>query len=232
VTPYYEDEQIQIWHGRWQDVLPAIAIDSSVAVITDPPYGTGGWRRPEAGNGSDPSASLIVEDWDDGAIEWIAPCSVAALVLTFWPAARTSKLLAAADAADLTKHRAVYLRKPDPKPQVGGRISWSCEPVWALSRDGVVLYGKSDWHEASAPRVNRNLDATGHPYQKPTSAMKWLVAMTKQPIILDPFMGSGTTLLAAKTLGRRAIGIEQDEAWCAATVSRLQQSVMDLGVVA
>lgn len=230
MTPYYDRDGITIYCCRWQDASPFLFAPSECVVISDPPYGTGGWRRPEAGRGDDPTASLVVEDWDDGAVEWVGMFRDAAAILTFWPAARTSHLLLAANAAGLTKHRAVYLRKPDPKPMVGGRISWSVEPVWVLSRDGYVLYGKTDWHEARMPRANRDADATGHPYQKPTTAMTWLVSMTREPVVIDPFMGSGTTLLAAKTLGRRAIGIEQDERWCEIAAKRLQQSVLPLEV--
>ena len=230
MTPYFDDGQIQIWHADCRDVLPILGIDDSWVVISDPPYGTGGWRRLESGRGDDPTASLIVEAWDDGAVEWLGDCTGAAAVLTFWPPARTSRLLPFADAIGLTKHRAVYLRKPDPKPQVGGRISWSVEPVWVLSRDGYVLYGKADWHEASVPRANRDLESVGHPYQKPLSAMRWLVEMTREPIVLDPFMGSGSTLRAAKDCGRMAVGIESDERYCEIAVKRLQQAVLPMEV--
>jgi site-specific DNA-methyltransferase (adenine-specific) len=230
--PYYDRDGITIYCGEALDILPSLGIDSSAVIVSDPPYGTGGWRRPESGRGDDPTASLVVEAWDDGAVGWLEWCASAAAVLTFWPPARTSRLLESAESHGLTKHRAVYLRKPDPKPMVGGRISWSVEPVWVLSRDGYVLYGKSDWHEASVPRANRDTDATGHPYQKPTSAMLWLVSMTREPVVIDPYMGSGTTLLAAKTLGRSAIGIEREERWCAVAVRRLQQAVLPMEMTA
>jgi len=65
-----------------------------------------------------------------------------------------------------------------------------------------------------------------HPTQKPLELMKWCLGFAPNAqTILDPFMGSGTTLVAARDLGRRAIGIEIEEKYCATTVARLSQEV-------
>ena len=227
MQPYYQDESTTIYHGRWQDALPHLAGE---LLVTDPPYGTGGWRREATGAGSDPSGTLVVEDWDDGGVDWLeAFAPKVDAVLTFWPPARTSALLVAANAAGLTKHRALYLHKPDPKPQVGGRIAWSMEPIWALSRDGFQLYGGMDIWRQSTPRRGQP-DATGHPYQKPLGVMRWLLAKTRAQSVIDPFMGSGTTLRAAKDLGLRAVGCEQEERWCEVAVRRLAQLSLPLAV--
>jgi len=67
-----------------------------------------------------------------------------------------------------------------------------------------------------------------HPTQKPLSLVRQLLLLDKGVLILDPFMGSGTTLRAAKDLGRRAIGIEIEEKYCAIAVKRLAQEVLAL----
>ncbi len=68
-----------------------------------------------------------------------------------------------------------------------------------------------------------------HPTQKPVELMKWCIAFVPTAqTILDPFMGSGTTLRAAKDLGRKAIGIEIEEKYCAIAVERLRQGVLKL----
>lgn len=69
-----------------------------------------------------------------------------------------------------------------------------------------------------------------HPTQKPVEIMLWSIHQSKDPqTILDPFMGSGTTLVAAKQLGRKGIGIEIEERYAEIAALRLSQEVMDFG---
>ncbi len=69
----------------------------------------------------------------------------------------------------------------------------------------------------------------GHPSPKPIRLFKWLIASHKDAqIILDPFLGSGTTIRASLDLTRKCIGIEIEEKYCEIAVKRLAQSVMRL----
>ena len=66
-----------------------------------------------------------------------------------------------------------------------------------------------------------------HPTQKPLALMRWCLSFAPDAkTILDPFMGSGTTLVAAKREGRQATGIELEERYCEAAVKRLRQGVL------
>ena len=73
--------------------------------------------------------------------------------------------------------------------------------------------------------------ANGHPCPKPITVMQWALGRTTDAadVVLDLFMGSGTTLRAAKDLGRRAIGIEIEERYCEIAAKRLEQEVLDFG---
>jgi site-specific DNA-methyltransferase (adenine-specific) len=233
VTPYYEQSGITIYHGDCREILPALNLHEGAVIVTDPPYGTGGWRRADSGNGDDPTATLVREAWDDGCVDWLALAPAIVPVIAFWPAQFTAQLLAGALATGRTKHCALYMQKHDPKPQVAGRVRWSMEPIWVLSIDGFLLFGGDDVVGASTPRLGRDTDANGHPYQKPESVMQWVIAklMPCDDPVVDPFMGSGTTLVAAKRLRKqRALGIEREERYCEIAAKRLQQEALPLEV--
>ena len=69
-----------------------------------------------------------------------------------------------------------------------------------------------------------------HPTQKPLALMKWCITLAGDvQTILDPFMGSGTTLRAAKDLGRKAVGVEMEERYCEIAANRCRQEVLDFG---
>lgn len=213
----------RLYLADWREVVPAL--EPVGVVVSDPPYGTGGWRRSEAGQGSNPAAGLVVEAWDNGAVDWIAACKPAP-ILTFWPPARMPQLMVALEAAGYTKYRMLYMRKADPKPQVQGRIAWSVEPIVCASEDGFQLYGGTDWITATTPRVGRDNEAVDHPYQKPLAVMNWLVAKVRgDGVVLDPFMGSGTTGVACVTQGRRFIGVERDPAYYELACQRIEDAL-------
>lgn len=104
IQPYYSHAGITIYHGDCRVILPEIAFAG--VVVSDPPYGTGGWRRGSAGQGSNPSGGLVVEEWDDGAVDWLTLGDWP--VITFWPSSRVLPLLQAAVTSGRTKHRAMY----------------------------------------------------------------------------------------------------------------------------
>ena len=99
-------------------------------------------------------------------------------------------------------------------------------PPIAGSRGGASRF----FYTAKASRSDRE-DHNDHPTVKPSDLMKWLCALTKTPTggtVLDPFMGSGTTLYAAKETGRKAIGIEIEERYCEIAAERCRQEVLAL----
>lgn len=92
-----------------------------------------------------------------------------------------------------------------------------CEQAWTNLKMPAKLFRR---HVISYEKL--------HPTQKPSELIEWCLRFTDADTILDPFMGSGTTLRAAKDLGRRAIGIEIEEKYCEIAVRRLAQEVLPL----
>jgi DNA modification methylase len=212
VTPYYDDGQIFIYHGDCRDVLPSIA---GGVLITDPPYGL---QAVSDGDGygrrqNHAREDLHIANDHDGAMR------DAALALWSGPAAvfHTPRL-------------------PEPPGPWDFRLVWDkCRPgmnsgAWRYSHE--LIFVRGEWARVSdaAFSVIRipAVQAPVHPHEKPVALMRALVIAATVGPIVDPFMGSGATLRAAKDLGRRAIGIELDERYCEIAAQRLRQEALDL----
>jgi site-specific DNA-methyltransferase (adenine-specific) len=234
LNPYYEADGITIYHGDCREVLPRLsAVDCA---ITDPPYGVGlvtktsdfrGSKFFDAGESI--KASVLYRD---------DPEHVSTLIGEVMPL-----LLAIADRVVVFSGTRMLFRYPEPAaigavftPNGAGRSSWGFQcshPILYYGKDPYLADGKG-----SRPNGFRteqpNTEGWDHPCPKPLPWMKWAVnrASREGEMILDPFCGSGTTLRAAKDLGRRAIGIEIEERYCEIAAERMSQGVLDLGGVA
>ena len=82
--------------------------------------------------------------------------------------------------------------------------------------------------------VTSNRQHLSHPNEKPLTVMSKLIATASDvgQIVLDPFMGSGSTLVACKQMSRKAIGIEREEKYCEIAARRLSQGVFDFSTTA
>ena len=204
MTPYYERDGITIYHGDCRDVLPLLGpVD---LVLTDPPYGVG------------------KADWDSSfSLEWLPlAAKVTRNALAIMPG--IANLLALPESIDGLRYKwtlSVHVINAIVRGAVGFG-NWI--PCVVYVREGGSIYTCNQ----DAGEVAIRGQMPNHPSPKPYDAMRWLVERLPGDTVLDPFMGSGTTLRAAKDLGRRAIGIEIEEKYCAIAAQRLAQEVLAL----
>jgi len=224
MKPYYEHGGITIYHGDCREILPQL--DPVDLVLTDPPYGDTTHKGARGGGRVD----KMLVDFDSisaGAFVDISKIlvnkSLGWVVMTCeW---RYMHLL---DDAGMLVRFGVWV-KPNGMPQMtGDRPATGWEAVAILHRRG-----KKTWNGGGSHAVWDVPKVSGvHPTTKPLALFNdWVVKFSNVgDIVLDPFMGSGTTLVAAKNLGRRAIGIEIEEKYCEIAAKRLAQEVLPLGV--
>jgi DNA modification methylase len=206
VKPYYQDESCAIFWGDCREVLPTLPkVD---LVCTDPPYGINAARdrnTPEYG-------------WVDyGGSQWDK----------VRPNTDTLKMV--------IKHgnRAIVWGGnyfADVLPPSSKFLIWDKGQTDFSLADVEMAW--CSWEGAARriliPRSAALCDGKVHPTQKSLAVMKWCILQAGDGItsILDPFMGSGTTLRAAKDLGLKAIGIEIEEPYCEIAAKRLAQGVL------
>jgi len=211
VEPYYDHAGITIYHGDCREILPGL--EPVDLVLTDPPYGIG-----YASARRKPHLRLGNVYGDDKFPLWVFEIkySVALFIFCRWD---TLAVL------------------PAPK----SFIVWDkgCHSMGDLNHEfgrqweGIAFYPGTEHRFIKRPtdviRVARMAPAKLiHPTEKPVMVLTPLIECHDARTILDPFMGSGTTLRAAKDLGRKAIGIEIEEKYCEIAAKRLSQEVLPL----
>lgn len=223
MMPYYDEDGITIYHGDCREVLPSVQGD---AVVTDPPY-----KLSQEYSASVDADNLLAV----ASIGWIAPllrdCIPAgAMAAVFYD---TRILPLALEAFGKTGWR--YLRSLTLYRRWG---SASKMHGWMSTSDFVLLFqnpgAKEQYHGTTHHDVfikagPENV-SWGHPAQKPYDFVAQIVEniTPHAGAVIDPWMGCGTTLFAAKKLGRRAIGIEIEERYCEMAAKRLAQGVLPM----
>ena len=226
MTPYYQDDACTIYHG---DCLERLTwMNASVlradSVITDPPYDA----RTHAGARSCGESTSRI-DFEPLDTERMIPLLVGACkrwCLCFC----TMEMVAAYQRLSGEAWvRAGFWRRPDGAPQfTGDRPATPGDAIAIMHQPGKKRWnggGRHAFYEFNVERASRV-----HPAQKPEGLIRQIVAdfTDSGETILDPFMGSGTTLVAAKRLGRKAIGIEIEERYCEIAAKRLAQGALPL----
>ena len=227
VKPYYLDEKagIAIILGDCRDILPTLEAESVDLVLTDPPFlpvfGTTEDRN-DIGN------FLIAETWMEVlAKDWwriLRPSGYLQLLCdwrtypVFWRAIMRGQW----EQRNLVVWAHMAGRK-------WGVYRFCHQLTFVAQKPPRLDYGAPPGRQLDVWKGNNvPTDEREHPTEKPIEYIHYLAAACPDGIILDPFMGSGTTLRAAKDLGRKAIGIEIEERYCEIAVKRLAQEVLGL----
>ena len=207
VTPYYSDDSVTIYHGDCQEVLPELSFTGE-ALVTDPPYGLGPDVLHKSGRGQwEKFYKDSVLAWDAAPVQWLP------------------------ELVEMFSVAIVWGGNNYPLPPSRGWLIWD-----KIVREFSSGHAEIAWTSLSQPIrafswAHAQLASEGkeHPTQKPLPLMRWCLGFVDSSLlVVDPFMGSGTTLRAAKDLGRKAIGIEIEERYCEVAARRCSQEVLGL----
>lgn len=212
MKPYYEHGGITIYHGDCREVMPQLSAD---ALLTDPVWPNTSVQLFGAGDPFEMLRQAIVA----------APPGIMRIAVHLGCDSDPRFLLAVPSAWPFFRVCWLDMSRPFYK----GRLLAGAEVAYFFgeppaSREGArVIPGMRRDHSPDGP-------FPGHPCPRKLSHAAFIVQWWSAPqdIVLDPFCGSGTTLRAAKDLGRRAIGIEIEERYCEIAAKRLSQEVMAL----
>jgi hypothetical protein len=223
MKPYYADDQVTLYLGDCREVDTWLTAD---VLVTDPPYGIG-WEGTSYQGATEPDRNPTCGIAGDEST------AVRDAVLTAW-GGRPAMVFGS-----------FYARYPDDVRHVAvmqKQFSTGILAQYGFRRDIEAIFLTGKWPRSPAALSSVVKTATrgpggemsrrtGHPHAKPLDVMETLIAATPPGVIADPFAGVGSTLIAARNLGRRAVGVEVDERYCETTARRLAQGAFDFDAV-
>ena len=213
MTPYYQHGDITIYLGDCQNILPIL--DAVDLVVTDPPYGISYHSNHYVGD--NPFDPIEGDDaFPNVVVQWCIKHATSG-TLAFLPIEALPLLPAA-------KSHIVWVKNN----WTAGDLEHGYAHMWELAG-----FWPGPDHEFATARPVDVIESPRvaptsliHPTEKPVELIKKLLLHHKCEQVIDPYMGSGSTLRAAKDLGIPAIGIEINELYCRRTVHRLAQEVL------
>lgn len=214
MKPYYEEAGITIYHGDCRDIVQYL---SAYTVISDPPYGMS-YKPTRGSDGSKKWGDRTVAgDDEDFDPRWLLD-GIRFPRVVLWGANHYSELLPSSPGW--------IIWDKTPRGRKEGFIAADVEMAWTNCLTRPLKFSMQWGGE------QRGGEGFFHPTQKPVALMDWVIRTCAEGIILDPYMGAGPVLVAAKNLDRKAIGIELEERYCEIAANRLRQSVLNFEVPA
>ena len=239
MNPYYEHGGITIYHGDCMEIIPSVGPFD--CVLTDPPYSSGARRDADRQVRGSMIRSMEDEDWfsHDAMTNWGFTWFMRGIMT------KTSGLLSRGGHiyifSDWRQTPNVYAILESCGYRVNHCLVWDkghfgMGAYWRNRHENIIFAsngqpdkmidkGRGSVLNCKNVRPQRRV----HPTEKPTDLIRQIVSAIPSCNILDPFIGSGSTLVAAKRLGRQAIGIEVEERWCEIAAKRLGQETLNFG---
>lgn len=243
MSVYYRDERVTLYHGDCLEVMADMDAESIDAVLTDPPYSSGGRRENARSLRKSMTRSVEDDEWIRGdamstsgfvyllrscGVQWRRILKPGGHALAFIDWRMSLNLAAALESADLRQHPILVWDK--------GRLGMGA--IFRNQHEFIVHTSAGNPtppQRRDVPNVLRfpPVRDGDHPTEKPQALLETLLSVVAPPrsTVLDPFSGSGSTLYAARALGHHAVGIESDERWCEVIAKRVQADTFDFGEV-
>jgi hypothetical protein len=225
--PFYSDDQVALYLGDCREVTEWLAAD---VLVCDPPYGRGAHGIDGRDRGVEYTHSHGRVRATGAPIIGDADTAMRDTALEMWgkrPAIVFGDLRIPKPAG--TAQVAIYAKPPDAGRRSTANFRRDAEGICLLHLPA-TSGGRSSIITTSERRIGGGGPSTryGHRHAKPVDVMETLITACPPGVIADPFAGSGSTLVAARNLGRRAIGVEIDERYCEKAARRLSQATLEI----
>lgn len=239
--PYYADNQVTIYHGDCIEIMKQLPERSTDVVLTDPPYSSGGRRENARSLRKSMVRAVEDDDWIRGdamstagfiyllrlcGIQWRRLLRHGGHALSFIDWRMAAHLGAALETADLRQHPTLIWNK--------GHFGMGA--VFRNQHEFIVHFTVDNPSEPQRRDVPNVLTFPpvrdgDHPTEKPDALLQTILSVVCPPngVVLDPFLGSGAVLHAARSLDMTAIGIDSDERYCEIAARRLSQGILTGG---
>lgn len=223
MKPYFQNDLVTLYHGDCLEVTEWLKAD---VLVTDPPYGIDIEQRFGSWYGRDErqrQKSVIANDKTTKVRDQVIALweNRPAIIFGSWKMPRPPA----------TQHRLIWHKQGQAPGPTNAPFMSQDEEIYILGKGFIST--SPPMRSVLTTKENRStaVSQIGHPTPKPIGLMETLIQRCPEGLIADPFAGSGATLIAARNLGRKVIGVELEEKYCELIANRLSQEAFDFGGV-
>ena len=226
MQPYFQNDLVTLYHGDCLEITEWLEAD---VLVTDPPYGIA-WAATKGAYGPNMKQRQVKQQTIANAVANDNDAKVRDDALSLWgkrPAIVFGSWKIERPAN--TQNRLIWHKAGMPPGPANSAFMSQDEEIYIWGQG----FRKSSPPLRSVIRTDEHRPTAviqiGHPTPKPIGLMETLIDRCPEGTIADPFAGSGATLVAARNLGRKVIGVEMEEKYCEIIANRLSQDAFDFG---